>query len=351
MNLDFRHSVIAGVSCWLAAMLAFALHTGDPWWAVMSAWVVSGSDPGASLLKAMLRIIGTLGGYVVGSECVRYLGGSPVGEISAMFLIGAVGTYQRFRSRFSYAWIIASVTALIVIIMGIDDPASVYQAAHYRIYEIIAGVLAVTVCQRLLGPILGLTLAGNANANATPTAGAKPPADPQKSAPSPARHHELLATAVIGGLLPGIIMLLWARFELPSLMQIIITAYITIDQDVLATRLRATQRILGCLLGGAAGLLIVFWSTDSLALWSLFLIGGIINLSRLHLVKSHPWSYVGTQGGMAFIMALVTGDGPPASIVPVVNRVAGMISGVLILHLICTLMKAWKENLPASAQG
>jgi len=326
---DFRHSVITGLSCWLAALLAFSLQCDNPWWAVISAWIISGPDPRASLLKAALRVAGTAGAYVVAWECVRQVAGNPVGEATAMLLIGTVGTYKRFRSRYSYAWVIGSVTALMLIVMAIDDPVAVYRTAHYRAYEIIAGVLAATVCQRLLGPLLGLSIAGND----------APAAAAQEAELSTAQERELLVAALIGGALPGIIMLLWSRFNLPSPLQIVITAYVTIDRDVVATRLRASQRILGCLVGGLPGLLVVFWATDSLVLWSLLLIGGLTCLSRLHLAKSHPWSYVGTQGGVAFILALVTGNQPPDSILPVVNRVAGMISGVLILNVICFLVR------------
>ena len=255
-----------------------------------------------------------------------------------MFLIGTIGTYGRFRSRFSYAWIIGSVTALMLIVMAIDDPSMVYQAAHYRVYEIIAGVLAATACQRLLGPLLGLNFSRTDK-----------PADAHQTTPSTVQKRELLATAFIGGALPGIIMLLWSRFNLPSPVQIVITAYVTIDQDVVAARLRARQRILGCIVGGLAGLLVVFCGTDSLVPWSMLLIGGIICLSRLHLAKGHPWSYVGTQGGVAFILALVTGNNPPDSILPVVNRVAGMISGVLILDAICFVVSCWKTKRHAGA--
>jgi hypothetical protein len=92
------------------------------------------------------------------------------------------------------------------------------------------------------------------------------------------------------------------------------------------------------------------FSVHSLVIWSLFLAGGIVCLSRLHLGKG-AWSYVGTQGGVAFIVALVTGDQPPDSILPVVNRIAGMISGVVILNVICMFVRLWKEQPRAEASA
>ena len=49
----------------------------------------------------------------------------------------------------------------------------------------------------------------------------------------------------------------------------------------------------------------------------------------LHLSDS-SWAYVGTQGGIAFIMSLVTGNGPPNSLAPATNRLGGMMFGVLV---------------------
>ena len=338
MDVDFRHSIICGASCWLAAVLAFYLHLDSPWWAVISAWILAAQDSRATLEKAGLRVAGTLAGFVVAFLALRCTDGNILGEAGAMFLIGASGTYQRFRSRFSYAWIIGAVTALMLMTLGIENPETAYENAHYRVYEILTGVFAATAGQWLLWPVLRLP-AGPAGPS---TAAAAAPLSPRQT-------QELIATAVVGGALPIIILLLWSRFNLPSPLQIIITAFITIDRDVVTTRLRANQRILGCLFGGAGGLFIVSWGIDSIVLWSLVLISGIICFSRLHLEKKHPSSYIGTQGGVAFIMALVTGNNPPDSILPVVNRVAGMLSGVLLLHVLCVILRIWRDQLPEDA--
>jgi hypothetical protein len=60
------------------------------------------------------------------------------------------------------------------------------------------------------------------------------------------------------------------------------------------------------------------------------LVGGIFLFSLLHHSVSR-WAYVGTQGGVALIIALVSGFGPPDSILPAVNRIAGMLCGVGVL--------------------
>jgi hypothetical protein len=46
-------------------------------------------------------------------------------------------------------------------------------------------------------------------------------------------------------------------------------------------------------------------------------------------------SCVGTQGGVAFILAHITEGGPPTTIMPAINQIAGMLCGVGILICVC----------------
>ena len=34
-SIDLHQGAIAALACWLAALLAFALHLNDPWWSVI----------------------------------------------------------------------------------------------------------------------------------------------------------------------------------------------------------------------------------------------------------------------------------------------------------------------------
>jgi uncharacterized membrane protein YccC len=147
-------------------------------------------------------------------------------------------------------------------------------------------------------------------------------------------HHTALRLAIIGGVAIMLIPILWYWLNLPSLPQIVVSCLVVLDRDGAATQFRGLQRILGCLAGGAFGILTVRMGPDSFFIWSVMLIAGVFLFSLLHH-SSSQWAYVGTQGGVAFILALVTGLGPPDSIVPAVNRIAGMLCGVGILLCVC----------------
>jgi uncharacterized membrane protein YgaE (UPF0421/DUF939 family) len=327
--VDFRHSLITAASCSLAAMFVFFLHCDNPWWGVISAWVISSADFHQSSLKAMLRVAGTLVGYFAGLICASVTEGEPIWQALVLFLIGAIGMTMRFRSKFSYAWIIGSATAFILVVLDLTEPGSIYATAQYRLYEIISGVVAAWLCARVLRPLLGLSsrvketesISAGSSINLTPI--------------------ELKMLIVVGGSVPVITTLLWSWLHLPSLVQAIVTVLVTLDRNIANAQNRVTQRVLGCALGGAVGLVAAEFATSSLFAWSVILFGGIFLFSRLHL-STGPFSYVGTQAGVAFILAIVTGNNPPDTIGPVIGRIAGMTGGVLVVGTVCFVLKGWR---------
>ena len=330
-SVDLRYSLITAASCWLAAIFVFCFHCDNPWWGVISAWVISSSDFNQSSLKAMMRVAGTIAGYFVGLTCASLTEENPIWQALALFLIGAVGMTMRYRSKHSYAWIIGSATAFILVIINLTDPGSVYETGRYRLYEIIAGVVAAWLCGRFLPPVLGLP-------------SVKPELKSISSGSSISLTvNELWMLAIAGGSLPVITTLLWSWLNLPSLVQAIATVFVTLDRNIAAAQIRVTQRILGCLLGGGTGLLAAEFATSSFFAWSVILLGGIFFFSRLHLGKGHL-AYIGTQGGVAFILALVTGDHPPNTIDPVIGRIAGMTGGVLVVAGTCLVLRLWQER-------
>jgi len=128
--------------------------------------------------------------------------------------------------------------------------------------------------------------------------------------------------ATIGGVTAMSIPILWSWLNLPSLSQIVVTSLVVLDRDGASTHFRGLERVLGCLAGGAGGLLTIRLGPDSFFIWSVMLIAGVFLFSLIHHSTSR-WAYVGTQGGVAFILALVTRIGPPDSILPAVNRLPG----------------------------
>jgi uncharacterized membrane protein YccC len=322
-SIRLHTGAITALACWLAAILAFALHLDNPWWAAISAWVVANPEHHALLEKAANRILGTIIGCCTSYWVALCVEGRPVLQTTAMFVIAAVGVYGRFRSAHSYAWIIGAVGGLAILSTSLETPGQIYHFALFRASEVICGGVAATFIELLL-------YRQNTPVDSK-TAQAKPIDKP--TAPTMDRA-TALRLATIGGVAIMLIPILWSWLNLPSLTQIVISCLVVLDRDAASTHFRGLQRVLGCFAGGAFGLLTLRLGPDSFLIWSVMLVAGIFLFSLLHHSSSR-WSYVGTQGGVAFILALVTGVGPPDSIMPAVNRIAGMLCGVGILLGVC----------------
>jgi uncharacterized membrane protein YccC len=316
-----HQGVLTALACWLAVVLAFLLHLDNPWWAAISAWVIAGPERQALLEKAGNRIVGTLAGCILGYWLALHCEGRALLQLAAMFIIAALGVYGRFRSPHSYAWIIGSVGGLAILSMSLETPNQIYHFALFRTSEVICGVVAATFVEMLL----------NRQGAVTGSTG-------QVVKPAPTMEQTLaLRLAMIAGITTLLIPILWSKLYLPSLPQIVISSLVVLDRDAASTQFRGLQRILGCLAGGLFGLCAVRLEPSSFLVWSAVLIGGVFVFAILHHGGSR-WSYVGTQGGVALILALVTGGGPPDSILPAVGRIAGMLCGVGILICVCAVL-------------
>jgi Fusaric acid resistance protein family/HlyD family secretion protein len=141
----FRQGTITALACWFAVVLAFFAHLDNPWWAAISAWVIAHPERQAVLTKGLSRVIGL--GWLIGC-CVAFLvEGAPVMQALVMFVVAATGTYERYRSKYGYAWTIGTVGALIVLSTSLETPGDVFHLAWYRALEILCGVFAATLVE------------------------------------------------------------------------------------------------------------------------------------------------------------------------------------------------------------
>jgi uncharacterized membrane protein YccC len=318
-SFDLHQGLVTALACWLASVLAFAFHLDDPWWATISAWIVAHPERHALLEKAANRILGTVVGCIASFWLALWIEGRPSLQTVAMFALGSIGVYNRFRSSRSYAWTIGAITGLMIVATSLETPGQIFHIAVYRSCEVICGVVAATIVELLLyrqnSPVDSAT---------APTKPAAKPFVPPVDRPT------ALRLATIGGVSMMLIPILWSRLYLPSLTQIAVSSFVVLDRDAASTHFRGLLRILGCFAGVAFALLALRLEPDSFVLWTIILIAGIFLFALLHHSNSR-WSYVGTQGGIAFIISLVSGLGPPDSIVPAANRISGMLCGVGIL--------------------
>jgi uncharacterized membrane protein YccC len=143
-----------------------------------------------------------------------------------------------------------------------------------------------------------------------------------------------------------VVLYAWIWIDLPDVSQMAITVAAVMAAPVVAdtglsTRHqvaeRALHRILGCLLGGVAALLCLALSVTSFCWWLTMIGGGVWMCMHIQTSKRGV-GYVGTQAGIVFIITLIQGSRPPASIMPGIDRFAGITGGLGILLIVSLLL-------------
>lgn len=315
----------AGVVGAVAGALWLGLE--NPYWAGLSALIIANVDRTALFTKGMLRIAGTVAGVISGYFVSQAMEGVPIGQFSAMIGAAGFGTWMRQRSPYAYAWFYGALSFMLMIATTLMDPANLYLFAHYRCYEIVLGVVAATLANWAIGPEAGLFPAGLARAKVTTS------------------REEAGRQAVAAMLGCGAIAFLWTWFDLPAFVQVLISSLVVIDRDLATTVERARQRLLGCVIGGTAALVIIAINADNFVWWIASLAVGIYLSARVHLDKV-SYAYVGTQSAVAILTTLVS-TGPPDGIEPPLDRAVGILIGVVIMEATMWLMAG--SFLPARA--
>jgi uncharacterized membrane protein YccC len=113
---------------------------------------------------------------------------------------------------------------------------------------------------------------------------------------------------------------------------------------------RAVHRLVGCALGALLGLFCLYWVGGNFPVWLLLLMGGVWLDSQIQSGGTGI-SYVGTQGGLAFLLSMIQGQGPPVSPMPGIDRFAGIMAGLLVLLVITMIISLFRlrpsATLPA----
>jgi uncharacterized membrane protein YccC len=132
---------------------------------------------------------------------------------------------------------------------------------------------------------------------------------------------------------------------------VVMAAPVVVTDGGVATRhaiaVRSLQRFLGCLLGGVVALICLALDVESFVWW-LAMIGGAVWVGMHIQVGPHGVGYVGTQAAFVFIVTLIQGEGPPTSIMPGVERFAGIVGGLAILLVVSLVL--WPSDQELAEQ-
>jgi len=331
-----RQGIVAAGSVMLATFLALLLEIESPWWAAISAFMSLTATGGGSLRRGMLRFVGTIAGALLGFIMARWL---PYDHF-AMFLfiagITMLGVIAMQVSPHGLAWMFLSITSILVLLEAIANPLQAASIAYYRTFEVGIGVLSAIIASNLM---FGW------NREPPPVA--------------PGWRHLLGAQwpVVLHGARSAIavcaVLAIWMMLEIQQVVEMAITVAVVMAAPVVAdgglgTRhavaVRSLHRLVGCTLGGAVALACLALNVESFVWW-LGMIGVAVWVGMHIQVGPHGVGYVGTQATFAFIVTLIQGASPPDSILPGVERFAGIVGGLAILMIVSLVLWPTDEEL------
>lgn len=324
-----RQGVVAACSVMLATFLALLLEVESPWWAAISGFMSLMSTGAASVRKGLLRLTGTAAGSLLGFVMARWL---PYDHFALyMFIAGVtmLGVIAMQVSPHGLAWLFLSITSIMVLLNGLNDPLQSVTTAYYRLFEVGIGVFSAVIVAKLMQDWH-----------------TDPPPQP------PGWRHLFGAQwpVVLHGMRSAIavvaVLWIWILIDLPQITEMAITVAVVMAAPVIAdgglgTRhavaVRSLHRFMGCLLGGVVALGCLALDVTSFPWW-LAMIGGAVWVGMHIQMGPHGVGYVGTQSAFVFIVTLIQGAAPPTSIMPGVDRFAGITGGLAILLVVSLLL-------------
>ncbi len=117
-----------------------------------------------------------------------------------------------------------------------------------------------------------------------------------------------------------------------------------------ATVHKGLLRIVGCIIGGALGLICTIWVIpryETLETF-LFIVFCVHGLAAWIASGSERISYLGLQIALAFDLGFLQGYGPPTEIDPLRDRFIGIVIGICIITIVFSLV--WPESADSSAR-
>ena len=360
-SLDWRgarglEAAEAAASVTLAVLVALALHADDPWWAGISAFVVSKAAFSEAVSRGIMRVAGSVVGAITALVVLRLFVYQSVPFCLSLFVLSFIGMFGFVCSRFGYAWVVGTVTACLVMLMSLDQPASAFNTALNRVAEVAIGTIAsLIVCGLSPDP---------ADADAAPAAALlEPPplafwrrdygARLARWAPG---KEALMLHACRGGLTVMLMPALadWLAPQSPVTMGITVvmvmmiptTAILHSDSRTIIER--SAHRLIGCLLGALAGLACLAFVGSDFLLWIVLIPPGIWLCSQIQ-TGTTGLSYIGTQAMFAYLMSMVQGLGPPDTISPGFERLIGVMGGLSVLFVVTLILSLIPLSRPMPA--
>ncbi len=310
-------------SIMLAILFAHLIGAKNVAWAAFTAFVLMRGHVSETLLRGVMRIIGTALGAGLALAIVPYAARWLPAAILAAALVGAGSLYATLTAKRAYGWLLLGLTFEMVLLDKLDHPAiDTIAFAQTRLLEVVAGTIAC----------VGISLLSTLTVRRRWPGPDAPPAIRIGWHPDAARHSAQAGIAL--ALLP----LLDAIITIPELAQAAVTilAVMIVPAAALGSSglapvsRRLLYRLTGCFVGGLLAAAILFVAKGSPPILIAGTCLGVI-IGR-HIENSETRvTYVGLQFTLAILIALVPDSYADASIRPALDRLVSIFIGIATL--------------------
>jgi len=139
----------------IALLVAFTFNLDQPYWALLTVFIVSQPQSGLVLAKSFYRIIGTVIGAAVALLLVALCAQERVLFLGALALWIGFCTFgsQYARNFAAYSFVLSGYTAAIVGIPGALDAGNAFYIATGRVTEISLGIIVAATVSHVVVPI------------------------------------------------------------------------------------------------------------------------------------------------------------------------------------------------------
>lgn len=317
------------VSVLLAIILGHLLGVGNISWAAFSGYMVMRGHFLDTLWRGIWRIVGSSAGGLLALLSASVVTSS---ILAAAVLLGAVGLitlYAALTARRAYAWLFVGLTFAMVVLDKLEHPSvSITTFVETRILEVTVGTVACV----LVSTVSAFTLRHWWPGQRSPDVAGR------------GWDRQSFTHAVQGALALAVLPCLGAVAPLRELSQGAVTIMAVMLVPVPASggsafgtvSRKLLHRVVGCLSGigfAAFFLLLGHGLHSAYAVATVMLLGTVIGVAvgRRIETSGHAMAYVGTQFVLAILVALVPDTYSGAEIGPGLDRLTGILAGMIVL--------------------
>ncbi|KZL15060.1 FUSC family protein [Pseudovibrio sp. Ad37] len=335
MKLDYHNGFRTALMVTLASVVALAADADDPWWAAMSAMTVANADWTNVWRKGVQRLFGTIAGAVFGYTLAIMFRNIPIFQVIAIGGLAALAIYKRMASPdYSYAWLLGTITAMLAIYISVVEINALFSKMVDRSVTVLIGVGVATVV------MYWLTKGSSIKVGFGPIG---------ISRLEEVDYSWVMALCITGAIVAIAAPIIYVKHDLIAMVQITITSLVVLYGPVQEVKKVALNRLVGCLMGGLLGLFLVMLGLQSFFWWVIGVFCGLFFLCALHHSKSY-WAYAGTQGGYAFVIAVLTSSGPVNDIEGVLDRLVGVVLGAVLGIAVLYAVRVWQGAEPRNIE-